>query len=187
MRRFLLAILAAVVLLAAPASDYTSAKRKIDAIEQDRLPAGSKVVFTPAELNAYARAEVLKVAPQGVRDPRLELRQGAATGFAYIDFAKVREAATGEQSSWLVERLLSGERPVRVDARIRSGNGTAQVDVERVDISGVTISGSTLDYLIQRFLWAYYPDAKVNRPFELAHRMQRIDVAPSGATVTIGK
>jgi hypothetical protein len=187
MRGFLVAIVAAAALLAVPASDYTSAKAKIESIEQDRLPAGSTVFFTPAELNAYAREEVAKAAPEGVRNPRLELRQGAATGYADVDFAKLKESTSGGELNWLLARMLAGERPVRVDARITSGNGRAQVDVQRVDIGGVSISGSALDYLIQHFLWAYYPEASVNKPFELAHRMRKIDVRPSGATVTIGR
>jgi hypothetical protein len=187
MRGFLIAAVAAAVLSASPASDYTSAKAKIESIEQDRLPPGSKVFFTPAELNAYARVEVPKVAPEGVRDPRLELGRGAASGFAYVDFAKLKESTSGGELNWFLSQMLSGERPLRVDANIRSGNGTMQIDVQRVTIGGISISGSALDYLIQHFLWAYYPEAKVNKPFELAHRMQKIDVQPSGVTVTIGR
>jgi hypothetical protein len=186
MRSFLIAIVAVAVLPAAPASDYTSAKAKIKSIELDRLPAGATVFFTPAELNAFAREEVTKVAPEGVRNPRLELRQGAATGYADVDFAKLKESTSGGELNWLLARMLSGERPVRVDARITSSNGRAQVDVERVDIGGVSITGSALEYLIQHFLWAYYPEAAVNKPFDLAHRMRKIEVRPSGATVTIG-
>ena len=56
---------------------------------------------------------------------------------------------------WFMAKLLSGERPVRVDVRIRSSHGQAVVDLDRVEISGMAISGSALDYLIRNFLWLY--------------------------------
>lgn len=181
--------LAASALLAArggTASDYSSARRKIEMIQQDRLPRGSRVTLSQNELNAYVRHEVPQVAPQGVRDPRVELGKGKASGFAYIDFPKLREAQ-GVPMNWIFARLLAGERPVRVDARIRSAGGRATVDVDSVQISGLTISGSTLDYLIHNYLHSYFPSAKVGEPFELAHRIERLDVQPAGVNVVIGK
>jgi hypothetical protein len=109
-----------------------------------------------------------------------------ATGFADIDFVKLRRAQ-GQPMGWLMEQLLQGEHPVRVDARIRSGAGQATVDVDQVVISGITISGGTLDYLIRNFLWSYYPEAKVGKPFELAHRIDRFEVTPAEVRVFIAR
>ncbi|HOK47290.1 MAG TPA: hypothetical protein PLA43_00645 [Bryobacteraceae bacterium] len=176
----------AVFLPASESSEYLSAQRKIDLIRREAVPAGSAVILKKSELNAYVEREVRLVAPQGVRNPRLELGNNFATAFAHVDFAKLQRSQ-GQTPSWLVETLLSGERPVRVDARIRSGSGRAVVDVEQVVISGITISGSTLDYLIRNFLWAYYPDAKVGKPFELAHRIDRLEVSFSEVRVVIAR
>ena len=88
---------------------------------------------------------------------------------------------------WLMAWLLEGERPVQVTVRITSGTGEATVDVERVDVSGVTIRGSALDFLISNFLLPYYPEAKIGKPFELGHRIDRLDIQPSGVNVVIGK
>jgi hypothetical protein len=76
---------------------------------------------------------------------------------------------------------------VSVTARISSSAGKAQVDVQRVEISGVTIDGRTLDFLIQNILLPLYPDAAIGRPFDLGHRIERLDVAPAAVGVTIGK
>ena len=54
------------------------------------------------------------------------------------DFGKLRRAQ-GHPPGWLMSKLLDGERPVRVTVRIRSANGQATVDVERVEISGLQI------------------------------------------------
>jgi hypothetical protein len=174
------------LVLASPDSDYLDAQRKIDMIRREIVPAGSKVTFSAAELNAYVRREVVKVAPQGVRNPRLVLGYNRATAFADIDFAKLQRSQ-GKPMGWIMEQLLGGERPVRVDARIRSGGGQATVDVDQVVISGITISGGTLDYLIQNFLWSYYPEAKVGKPFELDHHIDRLEVTPSEVRVVISR
>ena len=193
MGRLLLSILLAAV-LGLPQQPFTAnapspaatAARKISLIQRDLVPAGSRVRLGRDELNAYARAEVAKVAPKGVRDPRLELGANRATAYAYVDFPKLRQAQ-GRPMSWLMARLLAGERPVRIDARIRSGHGQAVVDLDSVQVSGITVSGSTLNYLIRNFLWPYYPDAKVGRPFDLAHRIDRLEVNPSDVQVIIGR
>lgn len=173
-------------LLGGPEADYWSARRKIELIRTDRVAPGTYVTLRPAELEAYAEQEIRGVAPEGVRQPRLELGHGGAKGFAYIDFPKLRRAL-GHPMGWLMSQLLAGERPVRVKARIRSGGGRATVDLERVEISGLAVSGAALDFLIRNFVLPYYPEAKIGRPFELAHRIERLEVRPTEVRVVIGR
>src|SRR5436309_1939758 len=173
-------------LLGSPSSDYLSIKRKFDLIESDKLRPGSRVSLTSRELNAFVVNEVAEFDGQGVRDPKLELGNDSATGTALIDFLKLRQAA-GKPSGWVMTKLLAGERPVRVTARIKSGSGRAVVDVERVEISGVTIDGKMLDYLIQHYLIPQFPEAKVGQPFELAHHIDRLEVTPDAVGVVLGR
>ena len=135
------------------------------------------------ELNAYAYQE----APPGVRNPRNPGGvAGVATGPRLIDFGKLGRA-NGYQPGWLMSKLLDGERPVSVTARIQSSGGHARVDAQKVEIGGLEVDGRTLDFLIQNFLLALYPDAAVGRPFELGHRIDRLDVQPGGVGVIIGR
>jgi hypothetical protein len=165
--------------------DYATAQAKIERIENERVPAGSRVPFTAGELNAYIQHEAPAVT-DGVRQPRLELwGPGVAHGTALIDFAKLR-SSQGSPPGWLISKLLGGEHPVAVTAHIRSNGGQATVDLERVDISGIAMDGATLDFLIQHFLLPLYPDAVVGRPFPLGHRIERIDVGAGGVTVLVG-
>jgi hypothetical protein len=182
MRRAWLALLFS--LLGASSADYLSVKRKFDLIESDKLRPGSRVVLTSRELNAYIANEVAEYAPQGVRNPQVELGDGSASGSALIDFLKVKQAA-GQSPGWVMSKLLAGERPVRVKARIHSSAGRAQVDVERVEISRVVIDGKTLDFLIRNYLIPYFPDAKVGQPFELAHHIDHLDVKPDAVGVVL--
>ena len=171
------------VLLAGAYDAYTAARQKFDQIETGTLRAGSRVTLTPQELDAWVAHE----APVGVRNPHLDLPSpGLATGTALIDFGKLRRAQ-GHPPGWLMSKLLDGERPVSVTARIRSGAGQATVDVERVTVSGLQIDGQMLDFLIQNFLLAMYPDAAVGRPFELGHRIDKVDVVRGSVGVVIGK
>jgi hypothetical protein len=167
---------------AAP-DDYLSAKQKFDSIESGGLKSGSRVELTVRELDAYAERQV----PEGVRNPRLQLvAPGIATGTAMMDFGKLRRGL-GFQTGWLMSKLLDGDRPVSVTARIRSVGGRATVDVQRVEISGIAIDGGTLDFLIENVFLPLYPNAVVGRPFELGHRIEKLDVGPAVVGVLIGR
>lgn len=184
MKRWAL-LLIPLLLFSSPA-DYVSAQRKFDLIASDRLARGTRVDLTSAELNAWVEHEVPTVAPQGVRNSHLELGQQSATGGALIDFGKLQRSQ-GYNPGWLMSKLLDGERPVLVTARIRSGGGQATVDVDRVEISGVAIDGQALDFLIRNFLQPMYPNAVVGRPFALGNHIEKVDVRPGTVGVLIGR
>ena len=173
-------------LIGAPAADYVSVRQKLDLIESDQLKPGSRVTLSARELNAYVANSITEFVPQGVRNPRLELGDGSASGSALIDFLKLRQA-TGNPPGWILSKLLAGERPVRVTAQVKSGSGLATVNVQRVEISGVVIDGKMLEYLIETFVIPQFPDAKVGKPFELAHRIDRLEVKPAAVGVVVGK
>lgn len=176
------------ILVLAVAADPQAAQvsRKLDIIQSGKAKPGSVYVFTVAELNAWARAKIPSVVPQGVRQPRLELGNGSAAGYALVDFLKMRQGA-GEQTNWLVSKLIQGEKPVKVIARVQSANGRATVSLQRVEIGGLAVSGSTLDFFIHTFFMPLYPDAKIDEPFELADRIDHIEVTPAAARVYIKK
>jgi hypothetical protein len=183
-RRASLWILLLAPLAAGPQSDYLSARDKFDKLRSERLRPGSRVTLSQRELNAWLSTELGAVAPPGVRDPKLELGEQAAIGSATVDFLKIRQAR-GKPPGWLMAKLLEGERPVRVKTRIRSKAGLATVDVESVEISGISIEGRVLGYVIDHYLRPNYPDAKVGKPFELGYGIDRLEVRPGAAVVVI--
>ncbi|HWR54158.1 MAG TPA: hypothetical protein VN428_23815 [Bryobacteraceae bacterium] len=183
-RRIVYLLLLVLAGLTAASPEYLSAQRKIDRLRADRVPAGSKVTLTPAELNAYVRAQAPTIAREGIRDPRIELGDSRATAHAYIDFPKLRRSQ-GQPMGWFLSRLLSGERPVRVEGRIVSSAGRATVEVDRVEVSGIPLTGSALDYVIDNYLHSYYPEAKIGKPFDLAHNIDKLEVRPSGVDVLV--
>ena len=178
--RYWTVLIALAVSFGATRAEYASLQRKYNQIVDEKLPAGSRVLLTPQELSAWAEFE----GPPGVRNPKVELGTGTATGSALIDFGKLRRAQ-GYNPGWVMSQLLDGERPVRVSTKIRSANGQTTVDILSVEISGVRVEGKMLEFLIDNFLLAMYPDAAVSRPIEMGARIDRIEVAPAGATVVI--
>jgi hypothetical protein len=177
-----------VLLLLAAVADPQAAhvSRKLDIIQSGKAKPGAVYVFTLAELNAWARVKAPQEVPHGLRQPRLELGANSATGYALVDFLKIRQGA-GEETNWLVAKLIEGEKRVKVTARIRSAKGQATVYLQRVEIGGLAVTGTTLDFLIHTFFLPLYPNAHIDEPFELADRIDRIEVTPAEARVYIKK
>jgi hypothetical protein len=180
-------VTAGLLLLPAATSPADLAHRKFGQIENTKLPAGTRVDLTAAELNAWAADEARIWAPGATRNIHLELREGSATGTILIDFPKLNKAVTGEDPGWLMKNLFAGERPVTVTARFESSNRRARVDVERVEVSGVPIEGAALNFLIEEWLKPTFPDVKVNQWFNLGFRINRFAISPNLVSVYIGR
>ena len=175
-------------LMVAAAVDPAAASvtRKLEIIQSGRAQPGAVFVFTAAELNAWVRVKAPMVVPEGLRQPRLEMGNGTATGYALVDFLKLQHGA-GIETNWLISKLIQGEKRVMSTASIQSRNGRATVHLIRVEIGGLAVSGATLDFLIDTFFRPLYPDAKIDEPFELSDRVERIEVTPAAARVYIKK
>jgi hypothetical protein len=181
-------IIASAIPLIVAAVDPAAANvsRKLDIIQSGKARPGAIFVFTSAELNAWVRVKAPMVVPEGLREPRLELGNGRATGYALVDFLKLQHGA-GIETNWLISKLIQGEKHVMATASIQAANGRATVHLVRVEIGGLAVSGATLDFLIDTFFRPLYPDAKIDEPFELSDRVDRIVVTPAEARVYIKK
>jgi hypothetical protein len=182
--RTLLMTLASAAALYAADSLPASVTRRLDLIESGQAKPGAVFRFTAAELNAWVRVKAPATIHDGFREPRLELGNGAATASARIDFVKVRHAE-GVETNWLVAKLIQGEKLVTARATIQSANGRATVHLLRVEIGGLAVTGAPLAFLVQNFLLPFYPNAKIDEPFDLAGSVDRIEVTPAEALVYI--
>jgi hypothetical protein len=176
----------ALLLLFAWFDDLASIQKKLDLIYTEKVPHGSLVVLTAAEINAYARNEAQEITPKGVRDLKLVLGEGNATATAQIDFLEVNKLRHGS-SNWLMDRILQGERPIKVIAHMQSEAGKARVDVDRVEIGGAAIEGAALQFLIEHYVVPQFPNAKVAQWFTLEHHVDHLEVGPGAVTVVIAK
>lgn len=177
-------MLASAVALSAADPQAVAVQKRLDLIQNGKAKPGSVFHFTPAELNAWVRMKVPSIIQDGFREPLLQLGNGMASASARVDFIKVRHSE-GVETSWLVARLIQGEKLVTARASIQSANGKATVHIIRVEIGGLAVTGAPLDFLVQNFLLPFYPDAKIDEPFELAGDVDRIAVTPAEVRVYI--
>jgi hypothetical protein len=161
-----------------------SVSRRLDLIESGKARPGAVFRFTSAELNAWVRVKAPTVVSDGFRQPQLVLGNGEATATALIDFLKVRHA-NGIETNWLIAQLIQGEKLVKARASIQSAHGRATVHVVRVEVGGLAVTGAALDFLVQNFFLPFYPEAKIDEPFDLAGNVDRIEVTPAEARVYI--
>ena len=161
-------------------------RQKFEQIKNRQAKPGSIVTLGEPELNAYLNEESKALAKEGIRNPKVNLASGKAIGSATVNFLKLK-TASGEEPGWLLRQLLDGERKLDVTARLDSKAGRATVYLEKVAIDGIDVSGKPLDYLLNHYLKAYYPKAKVGEPFDLDYEIQRIDLKPETVAVVIAK
>jgi len=182
MRRFLLfAVTASVLLASDPLAN--SAQKKLDSISDRKLKPGAVVTLSAKEVNAWIHDKAGKAFPEGIRNEHIDLAPGIADGNALVDLTKLSKA----KSNPLIARLIEGERPLRIAIRVESAKGRATVFLTHVELSGVAIDGSILDFLIKHFVQPRYPDIKINEPFDLDFNIDHIEIQPTGVRVLIKK
>jgi hypothetical protein len=163
--------------------DYQSAEAKLHRIGDRKLKHGETVVFTPREINAWARVAVPETVPKGIREPHVELGNGTAIGSALVDLSKIR----GDGVNPLIANLIQGERPLKIAVRLESGGGSCTVHLTRVELGEIVADGVILNLLVKVFFLPLFPDAKIDEPFELDYDIDRIEIRPDGVRVTAKK
>lgn len=162
-----------------------SAQRKVDLIQKDRWPSSNSISFNSQELVALGMVQINAAAPGAVQRPQLTLVRDGATASAVVNFDRLRQSSrtTNSSGEWLYSRILTGEHPVTVTVEVSSSGGKMTVHPTAVTISGVTLSGGGLEFLLSTFVLPRYPDATIDRPFPLRENIERIRVSPGNALV----
>lgn len=155
-----------------------SAKKKINLIQYYPHLGPRVVSFSSAELLQLGMNLLQSEVPGAVTQPQLRLSSGGATATMQVDFSKLNRIESSPLS-W----LLRGPHTVVASVEVSSGNGTMRVHPIEIQIGSVSLTGSALDYAIVNILLPYYPDAIVDRDFELPPTINRIQVTPTQALV----
>lgn len=182
-RRLLLFAMTVSAMAADPLAD--SAQKKLDSIADGKARRGSVVALSPQEINAWLHEKAVKAFPEGIRNEHIDLGPGTADGTALVDLMKIQKGKSTMNA--LIGRLIEGERPLKISIRVESASGRATVFLTRVELSGIAMDGSILDFLIKQFVQPRYPDIKINEPFDLDFNMDRIEIRPAGVRVLIKK
>jgi hypothetical protein len=141
--------------------------------------------FSQAETNSYLKFKAGDLLPTGLMQPELTIiGAGRVSGKAVVDLDVVRQ----KQSSggWFdPTSYLTGKLPVTAIGKIVTWDGKGKFELERAEVSGVTIPKSFLSQLVNFFTrTADNPKgSSIDDVFELPAEIRRIDVEASRWTV----
>jgi hypothetical protein len=141
--------------------------------------------FSQAETNSYLKYKAGDLLPTGLMQPELTIiGEGRVSGKAVVDLDVVRQ----KQSSggWFdPTSYLTGKLPVTAIGKIVTWDGKGKFELERAEISGLTIPKSFLGQMVNFFTrTADNPKgSNIDDTFELPAEIQRIDVDASRWTV----
>jgi hypothetical protein len=164
-----------------------SVRVKLGRLRDWKAQPGEVILFSPAEINAFANEKVPEYVPQGIRGQRVSLGENVGTAFAYMDFLKMKHARIKGETNWFLARILEGERPVTIRVRMESGGGKCTVYLTRLQVAQIAATGSVLDFMVNTFFLSLFPDAKVNQPFELDYNIDALSLKPDGIRAHIKK
>jgi hypothetical protein len=195
MKRPLIVVLAAVVLVAAGAFAWwlvravdgvaagptsVAAADRMDKKLSQILENGSRPVRTPLvttlseeEINSYFEYRMAEKIPKGVSKVRLTLSKDRVSGTATVNFDQVK-AAQKKPVNPLLDNLLTGTKPISAAGTFTSQNGTGVFHLEEVSIGSMNVSGFLLDLLIRHFIKPRYPNVAIDSPFPLPEHIDRI-------------
>lgn len=152
--------------------------RKLALIEeQGERSNGSPVttILGEAEINSYFEYRMGPKIPRGVSGVRFDLHPERAVTTCSVDFDQVK-AASRRPVHPLLNLFLNGRKPVSVQSRFTSSNGSGLFQLEEVTIGNIVLRGVLLDLVVRNFVQPRYPRAAINRPFALPAQIDRVVV-----------
>ena len=171
-------VLAADVLTPQLADVFAKKIILVQKMADENSPKDRPTTFTQAETNSYLKYQAGDLLPTGLTQPELTmLGQGKVSGKAIVDLDVVRQKQSSggwfDPTSYLTGKLL-----VTASGRIVTGEGKGRFELERAEVSGVTIPKSFLAQVVNYFTrTADNPrGSSIDDTFVLPAAIQRIDV-----------
>ena len=157
---------------------YTSAAAQIARVENGR---NQTVTFTADELSAFVN-EGGVILPAGVSDVKFAGKSGTITGTTKVDFDKI---TSGKSSMNPLMMLFSGMHDVTVTADGQGSGGRATVNVQTVEIDGVTVPHAALEYFVNKYVQPKYgPNVGLNSTFQMPAHVDSAVVGDNTLTIT---
>lgn len=160
-----------------------SMQAKIDYIEQNgtkSAPNQTPTVMSEDEVNAYLASGRVQL-PQGVNKVRLQGQSGRVDAFLTVDFDKIRE---GQHSSNPLLGLFSGIHNVTVESDAVGAGRLGKVHVKTVSLDGTEIPHIALQYFVEKYITAKYPNVGLDSQFQLPDKIDTATVGYHKVTVT---
>jgi len=154
----------------------SSAEAKLAHIEENarRNPPDQRpTALTEREINAYLASGKVQL-PTGVRSIRFTGQNGVLNTTARVDFDAI--TAQSRSSNPLLS-LFSGVHDVHAVAHASGSGGKGRVDIDSIDIDGVSVPRMALQFFLDRYVTPKYPEVGMTSIFALP---ARIDTATIG-------
>jgi hypothetical protein len=157
----------------------------VQKIASEKSGKARATAFSQAETNSYLKYKAGNLLPTGLMQPELTMiGAGRVIGKAIVDLDVVRQ----KQSSggWFdPTSYLTGKLPVTASGKIVTWDGKGKFELERAEVSGVTIPKSFLAQMVNFFTrTADNPKgSSIDDVFALPADIRRIDVDASRWTV----
>ncbi len=161
-------------------------ERKLADILRHARKSASEVRLTPlpeSEVNAWLAHQGAPRLPPGIRDPVVRIGDGRLTAEAVIDLDAIR--GSRDRTAFDPVRYLGGRLAVTAGGRVRSGGGTARVELESVTIAGVPAPVGVLQELVRFFTrTAGHPaGTSLDDPIALPYGIDELRLSPGLAVV----
>lgn len=159
-----------------------SMQAKLNYIEQNARkspPNPAPTAMSEDEVNAYLASGQVQL-PQGVNKVRLQGQSGKVDAFLNVDFDKLRE---GTHSSNPLMGLFSGVHDVTVETDASGAGGQGKVHVNTVSLDGTEIPHMALEYFVDKYITAKYPNLGMDSQFKLPDRIDSATVGYHKVTV----
>jgi hypothetical protein len=141
-------------------------------------------LISDAELNAFFRHSAKEQIPVGIVEPTINaVGDGRLTGRAVVDLDAVRKQ---KQRGWMDPMgYLTGRLPLTAEGVLTTKDGVGQFNLERAEISGVSVPKSLIQELLSHYSKTPENPAGINMdaPFELPANIREIRVGKAQATI----
>ena len=148
--------------------------------------ASAEVRLTPLpepDVNAYLADQAVPHLPVGIRAPVVRIGRDSLSARAVIDLDAIRDSR--ERSGFDPFRFLGGRVPVTASGRVRSGGGSARVEVETVTVGGIPVPVDVLQELVRYFTRTPEQPAgtRLDAPIPLPYGITELRLSPGLAVI----
>ncbi|MBI4464823.1 MAG: hypothetical protein HY647_08990, partial [Acidobacteria bacterium] len=143
------------------------------------------VRLSEAEANSYFQYHMAYLFPAGLSNVRVKFEPNRPQGWAEVDFDRLKETLRRPPNPF-VDYLLQGVHTLGVQGTFDSSNGMGEFRWETVTMDGVVLPRAMVDFLIESYLKARYPQAAIDQPFRLPYSLEKV-VVEAGSCLMISK
>ncbi len=162
---------------------FLSAQEKLDFLARNGSsshPANTPTVLSAGELSAFVNEGGVTL-PKGVSNVKFSSTPGVITTTTKVDFDQI---TAGKSSMNPLMMLFTGVHDVAVVANATGSNAMGHVDVQKVEIDGVSVPRPALEYFVNHYLKPKYGDnVGMQSTFKLPARIDSAQVGQNSVTL----